>query len=146
MEIQRSLVVIAGKHIPYASGTTVTGAKGVVFLSGAVGEDPDTGIVPEELGEQARLALEAIKQRLEEYGSSLKYILHVWVYMVGQFPNAIRNDPHWQEYVNAAEAFWKENDPECLRANNPLANTLLGVTSLALPEYKLEIQVVAAIP
>jgi len=146
VELKREQVITAGQHMAYAKGTKVTGAGGFVFLSGAVGEDTETGVVPEGLGEQARLVWEAIKVRLAENGSSLKYILHVWTYMVGQFPDAIRNDPRWPDYVAAVEAFWQENDPECLRANNPPAGTLLGVTALARPEYILEVQVIAAIP
>jgi len=70
MEISRSPVIIAGNPAVYAKGSAVTGAKGHVFLSGSVGVDVDTGQVPEGAGEQARLALENIKARLEEYGSS----------------------------------------------------------------------------
>ena len=68
MEIKRSPVVIAGQQASYAKGSAVTGAKGVVLLSGSVGVDVNTGIVPEGAGQQAKLAMENIKSRLEEYG------------------------------------------------------------------------------
>ena len=58
MEIQRTPAMVAGKAQGYAKGTAVTGARGFAFLSGAVGIDPDTGIVPERMGEQAKIAME----------------------------------------------------------------------------------------
>lgn len=145
MEIQRSPVMIAGKAQGYGKGTAATGARGFAFLSGAVGVDPDTGNIPEGIGEQTKIAMEAIKTRLEEYGTSLKNILHIWLYLKGQFPNAIVNDPGWKECAKTIEDFWQKHYPEFLRGNNPPANTLLGVTSLARPEFKVEIEVVAAI-
>ena len=145
MEIQRAPVVIAGQPAVYAKGTKVVGNKGSVWLSGSVGIDVGTGKVPEGAGEQAKLALENIKARLEEYGSSLKNIVHIWLYVKGQFPNGIINDPRYQAIRNAIDEFWRANCPEFLVGNNPPASTLLGVTSLARPEYHLEIMVVAAI-
>ncbi len=145
MEIHRSPVVIAGQSAPYAKGTAVKGNKGFVWLSGSIGIDVDTGKIPEEAGEQAKLAMENIKARLEEYGSSLKNIVHIWQYVKGQFPNGIVNDARYSEIRNAMQEFWRVNCPEFLKENNPPASTLLGVTSLANPEFHLEIMVVAAI-
>ena len=105
MEIQRSPVMIAGKAQGYGKGTAATGARGFAFLSGAVGVDPDTGNIPEGIGEQAKIAMEAIKTRLEEYDTSLKNILHIWLYLKGQFPNAIVNDPGWSLSPQAARRF-----------------------------------------
>ena len=145
MDIYRSPVVIAGQSAPYAEGTRVVGNKGFVWLSGSVGIDVNTGKIPEEPSEQARLAMENIKARLEEYGSSLENIVHIWHYIKGQFPNGIVNDSRYIEIRKAIEEFWRGNCPEFLVDNNPPASTLLGVTSLARPEYHLEIMVVAAI-
>jgi enamine deaminase RidA (YjgF/YER057c/UK114 family) len=50
-----------------------------------------------------------------------------------------------QEIRKAMEEFWQINCPEFLRENNPPAATTLGVTSLARPEFLLEILVVAAV-
>lgn len=145
MEIQRAPIVIAGQAREWARGTGVTGARGFVFLSGSVGLDPNTGKIVEGAGEQAKLAMENIKAALAEYGSSLKNIVHIWQYVKGQFPNGVLNDPRYSEISNVIEEFWKQNCPEFLPENNPPAETLLGVTSLAWPELHLEIMVVAAI-
>lgn len=144
MEILRSPVVIAGRPAAYAKGSAVTGANGLVFLSGSVGTDVSTGNTPQGAREQATLAMENIKARLEEYGSSLKNILLVRKYIRGAFPNGIINDPIYQEISAALEEFWREHCPEFLKENNPPASTLLGVSALASPEYLLEIEVVAA--
>ena len=146
MEIKRSPVVIAGKKQAYAKGTTVTGSRGIVFLSGCVGINNDTGDVPEDMGEQTTLALHSIKTRLAEQGSSLENIMHIWWYMKGPYPEGISSDPEWRKCAAAVEAFWKENCPELHHKNNPPAGTLLGVTALAGPKLKLEIMVVAAVP
>jgi len=145
MEIKRSPVIIAGNPAVYAKGSAVTGGKGLVFLSGSVGDDVNTGQVPKGAGEQARLAMENIRQRLEEFGSSLDCILLMRKYIKGDFPEGIVAHPMHMEISGAIEAFWAEHCPEFLRGNNPPASTLLGVTSLARPEYVLEIEVVAAV-
>jgi len=146
MEIKRSSVVIAGQKRAYAKGAAATGAGGIVTLSGATGQDEKTGKVAEGIGEQTKIALAVIKERLEEYGSSLENILHIWWYLVGQFPDGIGATPEWKECAKAVEEFWKENCPEFYYKNNPPAGTLLGVTALAGPQLKIEIMVIAAVP
>ena len=145
MEINRTPTVIAGQPMAWAKGTSAIGARGFVFLSGCTGTDHTTGKTPEGAGEQARIAMETIKAELAQFGSSLKNIMHIWEYVKGEFPNGVVNDPKWAEITKAMQEFWKENCPEFLSDNNPPASTLLGVTSLARPEYHLEIMVVAAI-
>jgi len=145
MDIQRSPVILAGRSAPYAKGTRVVGNKGYVWLSGCLGEDINTGKVPEKAGEQATLAMNNIKTRLEESGSSLKNIVHIWQHQKGLFPHGLANDPSHDEIRDAIEAFWRTNCPEFQRRNNPPASTFLGVTALAQPAYLIEITVVAAI-
>ena len=145
MEIKRSPVVIAGQPATYAKGSVVKGANGFVVLSGSVGVDVNTGIVPEGAGQQAKLAMENIKSRLEEYGSSLRNILLVRKYIKGAFPDGIVNDPLYQEIGEALERFWADHCPEFLKEKNPPASTLLGISALARPEFLLEIEVVAAV-
>jgi len=145
MEIKRSPVIIAEQPAVYAKGSVVTGSKGLVFLSGSVGVDVNTGKVPKGAGDQAKLAMENIKARLEEYGSSLNNILLVRKYIKGGFPEGIVDDPVFQEIGEAIENFWVDHCPEFLKENNPPASTLLGVSALARPEFLLEIEVVAAV-
>ena len=145
MEIQRPPVIVAGKQAGYAKGAKVMGARGFVALAGSVPIDVGTGKIPDDMGERARIVMQNIKDRIEEYGSSLKNILIWRRYIVGDFPNGVINDPKYQEMDKALQDFWRENCPEFLRENNPPASTLLGVPSLAQSGFSLEIEVVAAI-
>ena len=146
MEIQRSPFVIAGQNREWAKATVVSGARGTIYLSGSAGTDPVTGKTPESIGEQTTNALKSIKTILEEHGSSLKYILHMWYCVKGSFPGGMLGSPVWQEADQAMQDFWRENCPEFAVENNPPASTLVGVAALAVPELKIEIQAVAAIP
>ena len=146
MKIQRAPMIIAGERRGWGKGTVVTGAKGYVFLGGAVGFDMETGTVPESIGEQTKKTMENIKEALEEYGSSLKNILFMRRYIKGQFPNGICNDPAYQESMDALQDFWRENCPEFLAENTPPASALIGVTALAYPQLKIEIEIITAIP
>jgi enamine deaminase RidA (YjgF/YER057c/UK114 family) len=97
LEIQRSPFVITGQNREWAKATVVFGARGTIYLSGSAGTDPATGETPESIGEQATNALQSIKTILEEYGSSLKYILHMFYYVKGSFPDGMLGNPVWQE-------------------------------------------------
>ena len=145
MEIHRTPLIVAGRPRGYAKGTRAIGAKGFVWLSGVVGFDPDTGEIPEGMREQTKLIMANIKSRLEEYGTSLKNIVHLRQYFKGEFPDGVFNDPKYPEYAAVVEDFWKENCPEFLKENNLPALTIIGVTTLARPQLLLEIDVVAAV-
>ena len=145
MEIKRKPVVIGGERRAYATGTSAVGARGFVTLSGAGGENAESGEIPESIGEQTTIALTNLKQRLEEMGSSLENIMHIWWYLVGLFPEGISSTDEWKECARAVEHFWKDNCPEFYYKNNPPAGTLLGVTALAGPKLKIEIMVIAAV-
>lgn len=56
MEIKRKPVVISGERRAYATGTSAVGARGFVTLSGAVGENAESGEIPESIGEQTTIA------------------------------------------------------------------------------------------
>jgi enamine deaminase RidA (YjgF/YER057c/UK114 family) len=145
MEIKRKPVIIGGQRRAYATGTSAVGASGFITLSGAVGEDAESGEIPDSIGKQTTIALSNIKQRLEEMGSSLENIMHIWWYLVGSFPEGISSTDEWKECARAIEYFWKNNCPDFYYKNNPPAGTLLGVTALAGPKLKIEIMVMAAI-
>ena len=145
MEIKKSPVVVGGEKRAYASGTSAIGARGFVTLSGAVGEDADTGKIPDDIGEQTTIALTNITTRLEAQESSLENIMHIWWYLVGPFPEGISATDDWKKCARAIEAFWKDNYPEFHYKDNPPAGTLLGVTALAGPKLKIEIMIMAAI-
>ena len=139
-------MVVAGQAQGYAKGARATGASGIVFMSGRCGRDDETGKNLEGPRAQTKIALEKIKQGLEELGASLENILHITTYTKGEFPNGLSNDPIRIEISNAIQEFWKEHCPEFVKGNNPPAMTGVGVTALGQPEWYVEIQVVAAVP
>ena len=146
MEIQREPVEIAGQAQGWAKGAKATGASGFVFLSGSVGLDLNTGETPEGAGAQAAIALANLKANLEKYGTSLSNIMHIFLFVKGNFPEGVGYDPRYAEISAAMAEFWTANCPEFLKGNNPPAMTLIGVTALGIAAWDLEIQVIAAVP
>ena len=138
----------AGKKMEWTTGCAVWNMGGIVFLSGAEGRDPDTDIPSPDIKVQTKLALEKIKTRLEEFGTSLDNILHVWYYVVGpDFPNGVQYDQKWINACMTMDEFWTENGvPQFCGDKTPLAGTLVGITGLGRKEMLIEIQVVAALP
>ena len=147
--IKKSYRVYHGNQLmPWSTGMAVWQAGGFVFLAGAEGRDPDTDEVPEGIGAQARIAMQKIKERLEQFGTSLDNICHIWYYVKGpDFPNGVALDPKWVEAKKAIEQFLAESGyPEMCKDKKPPATTLLGISSLALKEMLIEITVIAALP
>lgn len=146
MEIYRPAAFYKGKPLPYAKGMSVRGAGGFVFLTGCIGEDPNTGTMPEGYGTQTRLALEEMKAKLEEFKTPLENICHMMWHIVGEFPKGLVGDPRNQERREAEQEFWKKYCPEFVMGKNPPASTLVVVAALAEPEMLVEITVIAALP
>jgi len=138
----------AGKKMEWCTGCAVWNMGGIVFLSGAEGRDMDTDIPPASIKDQTKLAMQKIKARLEEFGTSLDNILHLWYYIVGSsFPNGVQYDSKWIAAGEALDEFWTENGfPQFCHDKSPLAGTLVGITGLGRKEMLIEIQVVAALP
>ena len=124
MKIKRALMIVAGKTRDWSKGTAAVKPGGLIFLSGSVGFDKN-GDIAKSVGEETRLALESIKQSVEEYGSSLENLVHIYEFVVGEFPNGIGNDPKWVEIDNEMQEYWKEHCPQFLRSNNPVAETTI---------------------
>ncbi|MDP2728523.1 MAG: RidA family protein [Dehalococcoidia bacterium] len=135
-----------GKLMPWATGTLVEGARGIVWLSGAEGRHPDTDEVVEGAYAQAIIALEKIKSRLEEFGTSLDNIVEMNYYIRGDFPDGVRGTPLGEEVVRGVNDFFKEHYPAFCWDKNPPTGTLLGVSGLAKKGMLVEIAVTAVVP
>ncbi|MDO9409440.1 Rid family hydrolase [Patulibacter sp.] len=99
-----------------------------VLVSGttaARGDDP----IPEDAGEQARLALETIEHALEQAGSELRDVIRTRVFVV-DLP--VNGGPVLSAYG------------EALRGARPTISTL-GVSALVDPRLKVEIEVEAIV-
>ncbi|MGC6512399.1 MAG: RidA family protein [Parvibaculales bacterium] len=101
----------------------------LVFVSGQAALDLDGNIVGAgNFDLQAKTAFENLKTVLEAAGSSMSQVLKVTIYMkdMSQFPKIIA----------LREAYFTKPYP---------ADTIVEVSSLALPELEFEIEAVAAL-
>jgi enamine deaminase RidA (YjgF/YER057c/UK114 family) len=115
VEIKRYPLYYAGRRMHWAKGAV---AGGFVFLAGTEGLDPETLKPVEGIKAQTRLALEKIKQRLEEMGSSLSNIVKLTYYIVGDFPEGIVSSQKYQEMAEARDEFFRE------KRHRPIRHTL----------------------
>ncbi len=148
------------KLMPWAKGTVVKGAKGFVFLSGTEGTDPEAPhieladevgkhVVPSVDGAEAqtRLALDKIKSRLEEMGSSLDNIIKMICYVVGpDFPDGVGNHPTWLTARKVMNEFFKKHCPDLCWDKGPPTLDLIGISGLGAKEMLIEIAVTAVLP
>ncbi len=51
-----------------------------VYLAGAIGVDPETGMVPDDVEEEIRIVLDSMKDRLERVGMSMDDLVAVQVF------------------------------------------------------------------
>jgi enamine deaminase RidA (YjgF/YER057c/UK114 family) len=110
----------------YSHGVEIAGGSRLVFCSGQLGIDR-SGAVPEGVEDQARLCFRAIAAILGEAGMSLADIVRV---------NA---------FVTSAEflgGYMKVRDE--FVGTPPPASTLMIVQGFARPEFKVEIEAIAA--
>lgn len=139
MEIKRYHLYYAGRRMHWAKGCVT---RGFVFLAGAEGIDPETLRPVEGIEAQTRLALEKIKQRLEEMGSSLHNIVKLTYYIAGEFPEGIVASEKYQKMAEVRDKFFKENgiDP------SDIPSDLIGVTALGRKGMEIEITGIAVVP
>ena len=103
-----------------------------VHCAGQVAWDKDYNLVgPGDVGAQARQALSNLREVLAAAGASIADIAGMRTYVVD-------HKPEYLEPIGAALA-------EFYGDVTPAANTWIGVQSLALPEFLVEIEVTAVI-
>lgn len=103
-----------------------------IYCAGQVAWDKDYNVVGgDDIGAQARQALSNIKTVLAEAGASVSDIVRMHTYVVNHKP----------EYIEPVGMALGEFYGDVI----PAANTWIGVQSLALPEFLIEIEVTAEI-
>jgi enamine deaminase RidA (YjgF/YER057c/UK114 family) len=110
----------------YSHGVEVPADKRLVICSGQLGVGPDDSI-PEDAGAQAELCFSNIEVVLAEAGLGLKDIVRI---------NAFVTDHAYMKPYMAVR--------DRLVADPPPASTLMIVTGFSRPEFKVEIEVIAA--
>jgi len=109
-----------------------TSGKVSIHCAGQVGWDKDYNLVGEgDVGAQARQALGNLKEVLAAAGAGPADVARMRTYVVNHKP----------EYIEPVGAALAEFYGDVI----PAANTWIGVQSLALPDFLIEIEVTAII-
>jgi enamine deaminase RidA (YjgF/YER057c/UK114 family) len=111
------------------SQVVVSRAPRTIHVAGQAGIGPD-GRIPEDLGEQSRLMFEKVRAALAGAGATPADVLRIVVYIVDL--ESIDPEP---VYRAIRDFFPAEAKP---------ASSIIGVSALALPGLKVEIDVTAA--
>ena len=106
-----------------------SGAK-TVFISGQTAWDATKQIVGRDLGEQARQALRNVKAAVESAGGNLNDIVALRIYIVD---HEVQNLEALGGALRAAFT------------TNPPTSTWIGVSSLAVPDFLIEIEATAVL-
>ena len=110
----------------YSHGVEVPAGKRLVVCSGQLGIGPDDSI-PEDAGAQAELCFSNIVAVLAEAGLGLEDIVRINAYVTDR--------AHMKPYMAVRDRL--VGDP-------PPASTLMIVSGFARPEFKVEIEAIAA--
>ncbi|HUG32193.1 MAG TPA: RidA family protein [Acidimicrobiia bacterium] len=118
--------VIAGPFATYSHGIEIVEPKRLLFGAGQVGVRPD-GTVGEDVSEQARLVWENIAAVLDSAGMEISDIVQLNMLLLDR---ADRDAAH-----NVRQKYLGEHRP---------ASTLMYVSGLSRPEWRVEIDFIAA--
>lgn len=110
----------------YSHGIEVAPGHRLVLCSGQLGIAPDES-VPEEAGAQAELCFSNIAAILAESGMDLSHVVRI---------NAFVTDrAYLRAYMDVRDRLFSDPAP---------ASTLMIVSGFARPEFKVEVEVIAA--
>ena len=110
----------------YAHGVEIAAGARQIFCSGQLGIDRD-GAIPEGVEAQARLCFRAIAAILGEAGMSLNDLVRINAY--------VASAEYLSGYMNVRDEFV---------GSPPPASSLMVVQGFARPEFKVEIEAIAA--
>jgi len=120
---------IAPPFARYAHGVEVPAGTRLIFTSGQLGLD-ESGEIPEEVESQAEICFRNIDAILSASGASVRDIVRI---------NAFVTDRAFMQGYMAARDRWLES------VDRLPASTLVIVSGFTRPEFKVEIEVVAAV-
>ena len=113
----------------YSQGIRVSGAQTILFLSGQVAYTADGGVACRgDFTGQARGAFEAIKALVESQGGSMASVVKITTY--------VTNINYRVDLAPIREEFFGKKGP---------ASTLVEISSLAHPDWMIEIEAIAVI-
>ena len=112
--------------IGYSQVVTVEGQGKLILLGGKAGLKPD-GFIPETLEAQSKLTWENIELALNAAGATRKDVIEIQIYIV----DLDKVNPE-KVYQDVRDFFPKGHKP---------VSMVIGVSALAIPELKMEINV-----
>ncbi len=123
----KSVPALARAPKPVAPYSIATEANGMVFISGQVAIDPDGGPTPEDVRDQATLVLDNIGRILEDLGLGYGDVVKTTVFLA---------DIADYGAVNQIYGGYFHQDPP--------ARSAIQAAALPMPQFKVEIEVIAA--
>lgn len=127
--MDRKIIVPETGLLPHRPYSPAIMAGGFIYVSGHTGSDPITREFSDDAAEQTRLAFENLQAVLVAAGSDLSDVIKVNIFMTDMSSD-------FQAMNGVFKEFFKSNPP---------ARTTVGVSHLARPGLKLEIEVVAKV-
>ncbi len=116
--------------VGYSQVVTIEGSGKMILLGGKAGLKPD-GFIPETLAEQSKLTWENIDLALKAAGATREDVVEIQIFIV----DLANIDPQ-PAYQDVRNFFPKGHKP---------VSMVIGVSALAIPELKLEINVRAIV-
>jgi enamine deaminase RidA (YjgF/YER057c/UK114 family) len=130
-----TLVNPAGLYNPipfgYSHTASIPAGTGLVLVSGQYGSKADGSMVSPHFAEQVRQAFDNLALALASHGLTLKHVVQLRTYVV---------DPDFEKLGVIGQAV----HAGC--GSLPPTQTLLGVSSLAMPDILFEVDAIAARP
>jgi len=130
LEIKRWNPEGLGQPVGYSQVVTVEGSGKLVLLGGKAGLTAD-GQIPETLAEQSKLTWENIDLALKAAGAKREDVIEIQIYIV----DLANIDPN-PAYQDVRDFFPAGHKP---------VSMVIGVSALAIPELKMEINVRAIV-
>ena len=119
-----------GQPVGYSQVVTIEGKGKMVLLGGKAGLTAD-GHIPETLAEQSKLTWENVDLALKAAGATRKDVVEIQIYIV----DLANIDPN-PAYQDVRDFFPVGHKP---------VSMVIGVSALAIPELKMEINVRAIV-
>ena len=113
----------------YSHGTEIPAGWRVVRTSGQLGVDADD-VTPESVREQADICFDNIRAILAQAGMGPQDVAHI--------SGFVTDRTYFPEYMAARDAF--------VVGDRKPSSTLLIVSGFTRPEFKVEVEVIAAAP
>jgi 2-iminobutanoate/2-iminopropanoate deaminase len=123
--MNRQVVTLPGVSAaaPFSLGIK---AGDFLFISGQTSREGGVGKIPEGIEEQTRVCLENVKRIAEAGGTSMDQVVKVTVFLTDM-----------KDFVKMNEVY------KTFFPNDPPTRSTIGVTSLARPEFLIEIEAIA---